>query len=373
VDLELTDDQRLFHETTVRFIEAELPTTAVRDLHEDSMGYDRSWLRRAGELGWFAMLVSEEDGGGSVSGHGLLDATIVAEELGRHIQPGPFLPMNVVAGALAEQGSASQRAEVLAPIVGGELVATWAVLDAVGAWDLGAGLEVVAVGDSYAIAGTRGFVQDAQSADLLLVAGSVRGRSAQLLVPTDADGLRIEPLGSLDLSRRFAEVSFDKVVVPASALVGELGAEAALEHQLDVALVLLDAETIGVSDALFSMTVDYAKDRTAFGRPIGSYQSLKHIMADLGMYLEMGKAAAVDAAKAVAERRADAPEVASMATALIGEMAVLVSQESLQIHGGIGYTWEHDLHLFLRRARSNSLQYGDPAWHRERICALHGL
>ena len=135
----------------------------------------------------------------------------------------------------------------------------------------------------------------------------------------------------------------------------------------------LCAETIGVIDWMFNTTVEYSKDRTAFGRPIGSFQSLKHIMADLGMYVEMAKAGAVAAAHAVQSRQEDAAELASMAAAFIGDVAIMVSQESLQIHGGIGYTWEHDLHLYMRRARSNSLMYGEPGWHRERVCAIHGL
>lgn len=373
MDLELTDDQRLFHETTVRFIESELPMTGVRALHDDPVGYDPTWLGRAAELGWFAMMVPEDDGGGSISGAGLLDATIVAEELGRHMQPGPFLPMNVVASALAEYGSPEQRAEILPRIVGGELVAAWAALDAAGNWDEGRGVRATPVADGYSLSGIRGTVQDAQSAEVILVAAHVGRESAQFLVPTSSPGVTIAPLTTLDLSRRFADVLLDEVVVPASAVVGDIGVGNALDRELEVALVLMCAETIGVIDWMFNTTVEYSKDRTAFGRPIGSFQSLKHIMADLGMYVEMAKAGAVAAAQAVQGRQEDAAELASMAAAFIGDVAIMVSQESLQIHGGIGYTWEHDLHLYMRRARSNSLMYGDPGWHRERVCAIHGL
>lgn len=378
MDLELTDDQRLFHETTVRFIESELPMTGVRALHDDPVGYDPTWLRRAAELGWFAMMVPEEDGGGSISGAGLLDATIVAEELGRHMQPGPFLPMNVVADALVEFGSPEQRADLLPRIVGGELVAAWAALDGAGNWDEGRGVQATPVADGYSLSGIRGTVQDAQSAEVILVAARVGRDSAQFLVPTGAPGVTIAPLTTLDLSRRFADVNLDTVMVPASAVlgdigVGDIGDGDALDRQLQVALVLMCAETIGVIDWMFTTTVEYSKDRTAFGRPIGSFQSLKHIMADLGMYVEMAKAGAVATAHAVQSRQDDAAELASMAAAFIGDVAIMVSQESLQIHGGIGYTWEHDLHLYLRRARSNSLMYGEPGWHRERVCAIHGL
>ncbi|MHB8464000.1 MAG: acyl-CoA dehydrogenase family protein [Acidimicrobiales bacterium] len=370
MDLELTEEQRLLHDTTARFIDAELPISRVRLLHDDPLGYDRGWLRQGADLGWFAMLVPVADGGGSVSGAGLIDATIIAEELGRHVQPGPFLPMNVVASAVAEHGSDSQRRDVLPALVAGELVATWAVVDAAGNWDGGRSVDAVRTDDGFSLSGTRGFVQDAQGADLLLVAGAVGGTSAQFLVPTDATGVTITPLAGLDLSRRMAEVNLDHA---AGTLLGEIGADDAIERQLQVALVLLAADTVGVIDAMFEMTVAYSKDRVAFGRPIGSFQALKHVMADLGLSVETCKAGAAAAAAAVEARQADAAEVVSMVSAYIGDIATDVSQDSLQIHGGIGYTWEHDLHLLIRRARTNSALYGEPAWHRERVCAVHGL
>src|SRR5438477_12852818 len=140
MDLELTDDQQLYYETTIRFIESELPISKTRGLHENPRGYDEGWLRKSAELGWYAMLVPEEHGGGSISGHGLLDAALVAEAMGRYVQPGPFIPMNVVAAAVTELGTTEQRAAVLPGIVTGELVAAWAPVDEHGTWDAGAGL-----------------------------------------------------------------------------------------------------------------------------------------------------------------------------------------------------------------------------------------
>ena len=373
MDLELSEDQKLFHETTIRFIESELPVAQVRLLHDDPTGFDKKWLAQAAELGWFSMLVSEEDGGGSLSGEGLLDACLVAEEIGRYVQPGPFFAMNVVAAAIAENGSPGQRTELLPSIVSGELIATWAIASEEGNWDAGAGVDAVGKGDSYTLTGTRGFVQDAQSADQLLVGATVGDRAAQFLVPADAPGVKVVPLVCLDLSRRMAEVSLAGVEVPASALVGPVGAEEAIERQLQIASVLLAAETVGALDAMFSMTVEYSKDRIAFGRPIGSFQALKHVMADAALYLETCKAGAVAAAKAVQARSEDAAEVVSMVSAYLGDMGTDISQECLQIHGGIGCTWEHDLHLFLRRVRSNCALYGESSWHRERVCTIHEL
>ena len=371
MQLDLTDDQVLFHETTVRFIEGELPLARTRELHDDPLGFDRGWLRKSAELGWFAMLVPEEFGGGNVSGHGLLDASIVAEELGRHVQPGPFIPMNVAASALVAHGSERVRADVLPALVAGEAVATWAFADERGTWDLGSGVRATGSGDEYILTGNRGFVQEASSADAFLVAATLDGFPAQFLVPTGAAGLSLVSLTCLDLSRRMAHLHFDGVAVPHDALVA--GGAEALERQLHLALVLSCAETVGAMDALFTMTVEYAKDRIAFGRPIGSFQALKHVMADLAVGLETAKAAAVAMAEAVQDGSGDAAEIASMAAAYIGDTGNNLAQECLQIHGGIGYTWEHDLHLLMRRIQSNSALYGEPSWHRERVCACHGL
>jgi alkylation response protein AidB-like acyl-CoA dehydrogenase len=287
------------------------------------------------------------------------------------VQPGPFVPMNVVAGALAANGSDRLRDEVLPGIVGGEVVATWAFTDERGEADSGGGVEAVRDGDAIRLTGSRGFVQDAGSADHVLVVASLDGAAAQLLVPTDAAGLTIRPLSGLDLARRFAHIDLHGVLAPGDALLS--GGEVALGEQLLVAIALNLAETVGAMDALFDMTVSYAKDRIAFGRPIGSFQSIKHILADQALYLEACKAVAVRAAKAVASSAEDAAEIASMAAAYVGDQGRELAQECLQVHGGIGYTWEHDLHLLMRRIESNAVLYGEPSWHRERVCALQGL
>ncbi|HEX3957701.1 MAG TPA: acyl-CoA dehydrogenase family protein [Trebonia sp.] len=372
MQLDLTNEQTLFRETTVAFIKAELPLARTRELHENPAGYDRSWLQKSAELGWFAMLVPEDDGGGSISGAGLLDAAIVAEELGRFVQPGPFIPMNVAAGAIVSGGTPEQRARLLPGIAAGEQVVTWAFADTRGNWDGGLGLTIARDGAGLLLTGSRGCVQDAATADLLLVAGAVHGSPAQVLVRTDAPGVSIRPLNCLDLSRRMADVHFDAVRISADDILGS-GGPGPLEAQLLCAVALTCADTVGAIDALFDMTLAYAKERIAFGRPIGSFQAIKHILADQALYLETCKAAAEAAARAVQSGDKDATEVASMAAAYIGDVACDIAQECLQVHGGTGYAWEHDLHLFLRRIRSNSLLYGEPSWHRERVYAFHEL
>jgi alkylation response protein AidB-like acyl-CoA dehydrogenase len=371
MQLDLSDDQALLHETTQRFVEAELPRSRTRDLHDDPAGFERAWLAKAAQLGWFSMLVPEALGGGSVSEFGLLDAALVADVLGRHVQPGPFITMNVVAATLAAHGPERLRRDVLPGIVAGEVVATWAFSDRSGQADGGSGVTLAREGARLRVTGSRGFVQDAGSADQVLVTATLGGAPVQVLVPTTAEGVGLRPLDGLDLSHRFAHVEFDGVDVPGDALVG--GGAAAFEAQLQVAVVLALAETVGAMDELLAMTVAYAKDRIAFGRPIGSFQALKHVLADQALYLECSKAAAAAAARAVATADPAAPEVVSMAAAYVGDQGNELAQECLQVHGGIGYTWEHDLHLLMRRIRSNAVLYGEPSWHRERVCAFHHL
>ncbi len=370
MQLDLSDDQVLFRDTTVAFIEAELPLDKTRELHDDPAGYDRGWLRKSAELGWYAMLVPEQDGGGSVSGNGLMDAAIVAEQLGRFVQPGPFITMNVVASAISAYGPATQRAALLPAIAAGEEVVTWAFADARGNWDAGQGLAAVPDGDTVVLTGSRGCVLDAVTADRLLVAAAIEGVPAELLVRAHAPGVTIRPLHSLDLSRRLADVEFDSVRVDLDDVLAARGS-GPLESQLLIATALTCADTVGAVDALFSRTVAYARERIAFGRPVGSFQAIKHILADQALYLETCKAGAVAAVQAVQAGDANATEVASMAAAYIGDVASDIAQECLQVHGGTGYAWEHDLHLFLRRIRSNSVLFGEPSWHRERVYAFH--
>jgi alkylation response protein AidB-like acyl-CoA dehydrogenase len=262
------------------------------------------------------------------------------------------------------------QSTVLPQIVAGEEVATWAIADDCGNWDEGSGLALERSGSGLRLAGTRGFVQDAVSADWLLVVATTDDGPVQALIRTDDPGVDIRPLTGLDLSRRLADVDFDGVEVSSEALLNTTGSDA-LEAQLLLAAVLVCADTVGAIDALLAMTVAYAKDRIAFGRPIGSFQAVKHVLADQALYLETCKAGAVAAALAVATGADNASEVVSMVAAYIGDVSNELAQECLQVHGGIGYTWEHDLHLFLRRVRSNAVLYGEPTWHRERVCAFH--
>ena len=374
MDTELTEDQELLREMSARLIEDRCPIATVRALGDDERGVSTEYLKQTGELGWYALLVSEAHGGGQVSASGVSDAAVVAEERGRWVQPGPFVPTNLVALALSEFGSDAQRAALLPGLLAGEAVASWAVADADGCWEAGAGVRVTGSGPSVVLDGVKGMVQDAHIANTLLVTAQGAAGPVHLLVPRDAPGVVVEPLSSLDITRRFFRVRFGQVELPADAVVGTPADAARLyDRLLEVAAVLTVAESVGGIGELADLTVAYAKERFAFGRPIGSFQAIKHNLADTALRLEMCRAISTAATRAVASRETFAGEVASMAKSFVGGHAVEISHDCFQVIGGIAYTWEHDQHLYFRRLATDALLYGDPAWHRERICALHGL
>jgi alkylation response protein AidB-like acyl-CoA dehydrogenase len=359
VELELSEEQAFFQQTTRKFLAAECPVAAVRSLEDDPAGFTPDYWRRGADLGWTSMLVPEADGGGSLSENGLLDLVLVAEEMGRMVSPGPLVPVNVVAAALAEAGTPEQRAAVLPGLLDGGTLAAWCGPEPV---------DAAAEGDGFVLTGAAAVVEaGAQAQHLLVTIAAGTGRT-QLLVPADAPGVTVTPMGGLDLVRRFAEVRFDGVPVPASATVGEPGGAAdAIERLLQIAVVLQCAETVGAMDVIFGMTLEYLGDRYSFGRPLSSYQALKHRVADDKMWLEACHAIASGAARAVATRSDDAAELVSAAKAWIGPHATELIQDCVQLHGGIGVTWEHDLHLYLRRATVNRVTYGTPEDHAERI------
>ena len=360
MELELQHDQELFVETTRRFLDTESPLAQVRALYDDPVGFDRDLWRRGAELGWTTMLVPDDLGGGSVSGNGLLDLVLVAEETGRLVAPGPLLPVNVVAETVARCGTAEQQAAELAGLVDGSRIATWAFAEPAGVWDAsGVTLTARADGPGWVLSGAKSYVQDATIADTWLVTARTGVGLTQFLVPSDTPGVSVHPIQSLDFTRRFADLEFSDATVPAGTVVGRVGEAATeVERQLQVALVLQNAETVGAIDRVHEFTLEYAKDRMAFGRPIGSYQALKHRFADMKVWLEACHATATTSARAVQRGDDDASILVSVAKAYIGDRAPAIVQDCVQLHGGIGVTWEHDLHLYLRRVAQNAALFG---------------
>jgi alkylation response protein AidB-like acyl-CoA dehydrogenase len=375
MDIDLSADQELYRHSVRKFLESEIPLGQVRELADNPAGFNRAWWQHGADLGWNLILVPEEYGGGSLAGEGLLDLVIVAEEMGRLVSPGPLLVTNVVASAIAECGTPAQRESYLPLIITGDIVATWALYESGRHWQPDSiRLEARSSGDGFLLRGAKYPVEAAVQADLFLVTARMQEGLTQFLVPADTAGLTVTPMESLDLVRRYAELHFDDVQVPGSAVLGKVGgADADVERQLQVAIALQCAETCGAVERVFEFTLEYMFDRFSFGRPLASYQALKHRFADMKMWLEASHATATSAARAVQARADDAAMLASAAKSYIGDYATRIIQECVQMHGGMGVTWEHDIHLYLRRATTNQVQYGTSAEHRERIAVFIGM
>jgi len=371
VDFAFSEDQELLRSTTRRFLEEHHPLASLRSVIEAEETFDPDVWRQGAELGWAAMLVPSEHDGGSITEQPLVDVVVLAEELGRVLYPGPFVPTNVVADAIATWGDPAQRRELLPSIARGACVGAWCLTED-GTSDLASvGVRATRAGDGYRLQGVARHVHGASVANLLLVAARAEDRIAHLAVHVPAPGVTIRPHVGLDLTRRYAEVRFDDAVVPGSALLPAAGSATAIaERSSGIATVLQAAEAVGSADSLVSTTVQYAKDRVQFGRPIGSFQAIKHRLADMLLTLEGMRAATHYAALAMSDGFDDAAEAVAVAGSYVGDAFPYACGEALQLHGGIGFTWEHDIHLFVRRARVDQVMYGDPAWHRERLCAL---
>lgn len=376
MELELTNDQQLFRETTRKFLETSTPLTVVREIAaENPDGFDRDWWRRGAELGWTSMLVPEDLGGGSVSGEGVMDLQLIAEEMGRLVSPGPLLPTNLVAAALSQAGAAGQHDDVVAGLVSGETIATWAVAEPGGSWSPAeAQLQADPADGGFVLRGDKTAVEAAGQADYFLASARTGEGLTQFLVPAETPGISVTPLESLDLVRRFGRVTFDNVEVPATAVVGEVGGAAAeIERLLQFALIMQCAEMVGAIDQVFTFTLEYSFDRFSFGRALASYQALKHRFADMKLWLEASHATSGAAARAVQAGADNAAELVSVAKSYIGDHGPALLQDCVQMHGGIGVTWDHDLHLYIRRVTQDRVLFGAPSDHRERIATLIGL
>jgi alkylation response protein AidB-like acyl-CoA dehydrogenase len=369
MDFGFNEDQELLRASTRRFLTEHQPLARVRQRLEEPDVFEADLWRQGAVLGWTAMLVPPHLEGGSVTAQPLVDLVVLAEELGRALNPGPLVPCNVVADVITRFGSHAQHSAYLPSLARGETTAAWC-LSADGSPESGAvEIEATLSAGAWRLDGVARFVHGAGQAGLLLVvARDVAGGLRALMVQADAEGLSMRAVRGLDLTRRFADVRFDGVVVPES---DELGSgTAVVERALALATVVQAAESVGAADVLFSATVDYAQKRVQFGRTIGSFQAIKHRLANLSIELKAMRAAAHYAALALGDGFDDAEEAVATAGAYVDDTFAHLCGEALQLHGGIGFTWEHDAHLFVRRAKVNQVLYGDGAWHRDRLLRL---
>jgi alkylation response protein AidB-like acyl-CoA dehydrogenase len=300
--LALSSDQELFRETTAKLLDELVPVGELRRLRDDPDGFDREYWRRGAELGWTSLLVGEEHGGGSIGGQGLVDLALVAYEFGRHAAPGPLLVTNIVAATLDETGGEGFDG-VIKELLSGESVATWCLGEPPPEDGLGGiHLDVRVEGDEVVLNGVKRPVESGARADYLLVTGRTGPGLTQILVPAGSAGVSVSAMHSADVTRRFSVVAFDDLRVPLHSLVGEAGtADEQVERQLGRAVAIGNAEAVGAMQTAFDMTVEWAFDRYSFGRPLASYQELKHRFADMKSWLEASHAvsdAAIGAAAA---------------------------------------------------------------------------
>ncbi len=376
IDFGLNDDQEALQRAAREFLAAECPPALVRDTATSDDGVPRDLYRKMAELGWMSLIVPEKHGG---LGLGTLELALVCEELGRVAAPGPFLTTQLVIAALVQAGTAAQRATWLPRLTSGEAHATLAYLEESDRHDpAGVQAKAAKAKGGWTLTGTKLFVPEAQGANLLLVAARTKAGTGPtgvslFLVEPAAKGVRVKAQQGVDVTRRIGEIALKNVAVPKDALVGK-------EHQgwpvlarlLDLAAVGIAADSLGGAQKTLEMAVEYAKVREQFGRKIGSFQAVKHIAAEMVADVEPQRSLVWYAAYAHDHRPREAARAAAMAKASLGDVYSRTARRSVEIHGGIGFTWEFDLQLWYKRAHANEIAYGDPSFHRERVAELDG-
>jgi len=376
VNFAFSDEQEQLRDAVRKFLEAKSPSAEVRRLMETTEGYDEAvWKQMAQELGLQSLHLPEAHGG---QGFTFVELGIVLEEMGRVLLCAPyFSTVALAANAIMNAGSDEQQGAFLPGIAAGETIAALAFTEPNGKWDAsGITMEAQGNGDSYTLDGTKMFVIDGHVANQIVVVARLSGTNGEdgisfFSVDGDASGLTRTPLATMDQTRKQARLDFSGV---AATPLGDPGSGwAALSKTLDQAAVCLSNEMVGGAQKVLEMSVDYAKVRVQFGRPIGSFQAIKHKCADMLLEVESAKSAAYYASWAAAEDNEELPVVASLAKAYCSDAYFHAAAENIQIHGGIGFTWEHPAHLYFKRAKSSELLFGDPTYHRELLAQRIGI
>jgi len=374
-----TEEQDMLRDTARRFLDDKVSSQVVRRLMETESGFDDALWAAIAEQGWQAMAIPEQYGG---AGFSFMEQAILMEEMGRVLFPVPYLS-SIVLGAdlVLTAGSEEQKRHLLPGVATGERRIALAHLEENGSWDA-SGVTMVAKrdGDVLVLDGTKSFVLDGHTADtVLVVVRTTEGSSGDtgislVVVDATAPGVSRRRLETMDMTRKQAEITFSGVRVPASALLGAEGSGwAALQDTLTRAVVALAFEQVGGAQKCLDMAVEYAKARVQFGRPIGSFQAIKHKCADMLVDVESAKSAAYYAGWAVTAGDDEVAIVAPLAKSFCSEAYFRCAAENIQIHGGIGFTWEHDAHLYFKRAKTDELLFGTPARHRAVLADRLGL
>ena len=370
MDFGFSEEQEMLRQSARGLLEKECPSTLVRRLMEEERGYEPELWKKIAELGWLGLVIPEAYGGSAL---GYVDLVLVLEEMGRVVLPSPFIWTVMVAEAINRAGSEAQKKALLPKIAAGELVATIAWMEPSGLWGPD-GITAVARqnGSDFVIDGTKLFVNDGHIAGCMLVAARTGGHLADgvtlFAIDSKRAGVSVTPLTTMDQTRKLSEVKFAGVKAASADVVGEIGnGWKTLAAIIDRGKVMLAAEMMGGAQKVLDMTVEYAKVRTQFGRPIGSFQAVQHKCANMMIDVEGAKSAVYYAAWAVSNEVAEAPLAAALAKAAASDAFRRVSADGIQVHGGIGFTWEHDMHIYFKRAKSSEFTFGDATYNRELV------
>jgi alkylation response protein AidB-like acyl-CoA dehydrogenase len=370
MDFELNETQRLFKDSARELFAAECPPTAVREMIEKGEPYSEGLWNKLVEQGWTGLTLSEDYGG---TGLGAVEMAIAFEEMGRALVPGAFLSTLAFAGPLIEKAcSAPYRARLLRGICEGNTKATVALLEESANWNPDAvTLQTASADSGVRLTGTKLFVSDAAVSNIIVTAVRRGSDLALAFVPADAAGVSIKPMPGLDGTRLLYEVHFDGVLVSGEDVAADGAAvRAALQHALDVASLAVSAEMVGGMQWILETSVEYAKTRKQFGKPIGQFQAVQHHCANMLLMTESARSAVYYAAWLMSSRPEEAPVAVSLAKAYASDSYREVGNLGIQVHGGIGFTWDENLHFYYKRAKASELLFGDASFHRERIAQL---
>jgi alkylation response protein AidB-like acyl-CoA dehydrogenase len=351
----LSESQQILKDTARKFFAGECAMADTRKLMETETAYDADVWRKLADQGFTGIIIPEEFGG---MGLGMVELILLMEEAGYALLPGPLFSTVMAGAVLNGCGSPAQKQKFLPRIASGDARATIAFLEPDSGWEM-AGLRLSGAGGK--LNGTKVFVTDAQVADIIIVIGS----DAAYLVEGKAPGLKIEPMKGLDLGRKIYSVKFSGT--PAEQLVGD---RASIQRSLQVATAALTAEMTGGMQRVMELAVSYAKTRKQFGKPIGSFQAVQHMCAEMYLETESSRSAAYYSAWALEENMPDASTAVSIAKMYASDAARNVGNRGIQVHGGMGFTWENDVHLYYRRAKASETMLGDATFHRERIAKM---
>ena len=374
MDFGFSEDQDMIRQMARDFLAENCPTTFVRQMMEDEKGYSPDlWNEMAG-FGWLGMTFPEEYGG---QGLGFVDLMVILEEMGAVLLPSPYFSSVILAGqTILIAGSDAQKQEYLPKIADGSLIATLAMTEPSGRFDAEGVSEVRALpaDGGFQISGTKLFITDAHVSDLMVVAARTKDAGDKsfgvtlFLVDSKTPGITINLLQTMDQTRKQCEVIFDNVQVGRDRVLGQVDLGwPALQKVLNLGCAAMCAEMVGGAQRVLDISVAYAKERVQFGRPIGSFQAIKHKCAEMMLQVESAKSAAYYAAWAVDEDAPEAPLAISMAKAYCSDAYRHTAGEGIQVHGGIGFTWEHDMHLYFKRAKYTEFTFGDATYHRELV------